>query len=60
MIMSLFHGYEGFFVLDINFVVISFIFSFLNFVKKQMKASVNILAMIEIKVYGSLLYKKIV
>jgi hypothetical protein len=39
--MSLFHEHEGFFIPDINFVVFSFIFSFLNVVEKQMKTSEN-------------------
>jgi len=43
--MSLFHGHESFFVPDINFVVISFIY-FLNLVEKQMKTYVNFLTMI--------------
>jgi len=48
--MFLFHEHEGFFVPDINFVVLSFIFyfflSFLNLVEKQIKTFVNFLAMI--------------
>jgi hypothetical protein len=39
--MSLFHEHEGFFIPDINLVVFSFIFSFLNVVEKQMKTFEN-------------------